>query len=280
LPDDWAGKPFACYQLARRARGDWLLFVDADTFHAHGMLRGVISIALKQKISLLSGFPRQIAASLPQKIAVPLIYFIIMGWAPLWWIHRSRATRPSVAIGQFLLFSRAEYWRIGGHKVVQSRILEDIWMGIEVSRHGGRHIAVDLSSVVSCNMYPTAGDMWTGLVRCIYSVTAISPLLLLVLIPVACFFYLGPFYWLWNGFFMNDASLVWRAVVVFQVILIIFMRWLVDSRFKEPSISAWLHPLGIGYIIVTVVYAVLRWLVGAGVTWKERLYGHEESIVK
>jgi hypothetical protein len=79
---------------------------------------------------------------------------------------------------------------------------------------------------------------------------------------------------------MNDASLVWRAVVVFQVILIIFMRWLVDSRFKEPSISAWLHPLGIGYIIVTVVYAVLRWLVGAGVTWKERLYGHEESIVK
>jgi chlorobactene glucosyltransferase len=280
LPDDWAGKPFACYQLAKLARGDWLLFVDADTVHAPGMLRGVLGIALKRKISLLSGFPRQIASSLPQKIAVPLIYFIIMGWAPLWWIHRSRATRPSVAIGQFLLFSRDEYWRIGGHKVVQSRILEDIWMGIEVSRHGGRHIAVDLSSVVSCNMYPRVGDMWTGLVRCIYSVTAISPLALVALVPVACFFYLGPFYWLCNGFFMSQATLAWRAVVVFQIALVIFMRWLVDSRFKEPSISAWLHPLGIGYLIVTVVYSVLRWLVGAGVTWKERLYGHEESIVK
>jgi len=280
LPDDWAGKPFACYQLAKQARGDWLLFVDADTRHAPGMLRSVMSIALKQKISLLSGFPRQITNSLPQKIVVPLIYFIIMGWAPLWWIHRSRATRPSVAIGQFLLFSREEYWRFGGHKVVKSRILEDIWMGIEVSRHGGRHIAIDLSSVVSCNMYPSAGAMWTGLVRCIYSVMAISPLVLLLLIPVACLFYVGPFYWLWNGFFMSHAPLVWRGVVVAQVILVIFMRWLVDNRFKEPAISAWLHPIGICYLILIVAHSVLRWLVGTGVTWKERLYGGEESIVK
>jgi chlorobactene glucosyltransferase len=280
LPDDWAGKPYACYQLAQRAKGDWLLFVDADTVHAPGMLRGVLSIALKEKISLLSGFPRQVANSLPQKIAVPLIYFIIMGWAPLWWIHHSRSTRPSVAIGQFLLFSRDEYWRIGGHKVVQSRILEDIWMGIEVSRHGGRHLAVDLSSVVSCNMYPTVGSMWNGLVRCISSVTAISPIMLLVLIPLAWLFYLGPFYWLWNGFFMSDAPFAWHAVVVFQVMLVIFMRWLVDNRFKEPSVSAWLHPIGMGYIFVTVIYSFLRWLVGAGVTWKERIYGEEESIVK
>ncbi len=280
LPDDWTGKPFACYQLAQRASGDWLLFVDADTIHAPNMLRSVLDTALKSKISLLSGFPRQLAASLPQMIAVPMIYFIIMGWAPLWLIHRLKSTRPSVAIGQFLLFSRDEYWRIGGHKVVKSRILEDIWMGIEVSRRGGRHVAVDLSPVVSCNMYPTVGGMWSGLVRCVYSVTAISPIMLLVLIPLAWLFYIGPFYWLWNGFFMYDAPLLWRGLVVFQVVLVIFMRWLVDNRFKEPSVSAWLHLLGIGYIFVVVVYSFLRWLVGASVSWKERVYGEEKSIVK
>jgi chlorobactene glucosyltransferase len=280
LPEDWAGKPFACYQLAQQAGGDWLLFVDADTVHAPHMLRSVLEAALKLKVSLLSGFPRQLAGSLPQKIAVPLIYFIILGWAPLWLIHRLKSPRPSVAIGQFLLFPRDEYWRIGGHKMVRTRVLDDIWMGIEVSRHRGRHVAIDLSPVVSCNMYPTVGSMWSGLVRCIYSVTAISPLMLLALIPIACLFYIGPFYWLWNGFFMNDMSLVWRGVVVCQVALVIFMRWLVDNRFKEPAISAWLHLLGIGYIFVIVLYSFGRWLVGTGVSWKERTYGEEEPIVK
>jgi chlorobactene glucosyltransferase len=280
LPDDWAGKPFACYQLAQQAGGDWLLFVDADTVHAPHMLRSVLDAALKLKVSLLSGFPRQLATSLPQKIAVPVIYFIIMGWAPLWLIHRLKSFRPSMAIGQFLFFPRDEYWRIGGHKAVQSRILDDIWMGIEMSRHKGRHVAIDLSSVVSCNMYPSVGSMWSGLVRCVYSVTAISPITLLLLIPLAWLFYIGPFYWLWNGFFMYDAPLVWRGLVVFQVVMVFFLRWLVDNRFKEPSISAWLHLLGIGYIFVVVVYSFARWLVGAGVTWKERTYREEESIVK
>jgi chlorobactene glucosyltransferase len=278
LPEDWAGKPFACQQLARNAGGLWLLFVDADTIHEAHMLRAVLSTAMELKTSMLSGFPRQLANSLPQKIAVPLIYFIIIGWAPLWWIHRSRATRPSVAIGQFFLFSREEYWRIGGHEVVKSRILEDIWMGIEVSRHGGRHVAIDLSSVVSCNMYSSAAAMWHGLVRCIYSVTVISPVLLLLLVVIACCFYIGPFYWLWNGFFMFQAPFVWRAVVVFQVVVLLLMRWLVDTRFKEPSISVWLHPLGISYIILCVLYSIWQWLVGAGVTWKERLYGRESIV--
>jgi chlorobactene glucosyltransferase len=281
LPNDWAGKPHACYQLAQRAGGDWLLFVDADTVHAPHMLRSVLDAAIKLKCSLLSGFPRQLAESFPQKIAVPVIYFIIMGWAPLWLIHRLKSTRPSVAIGQFLLFRRDEYWRIGGHKVVQSRILEDIWLGIEMSRRGGRHVAIDLSSVVSCNMYPAVGSMWSGLVRCVYSVSALSPVMLLVLVPLAWLFYIGPFYWLWNGFFMYDgAPLLWRGLVVFQVMLLFFMRWLVDNRFKEPPVSAWLHPLGMGYIFVVVVYSFLRWMVGAGVSWKERVYGEEESIVK
>jgi chlorobactene glucosyltransferase len=278
LPDDWAGKPHACYQLAQQAKGDWFLFVDADTTHAPHMLRSVLSIAIKQKTSMLSGFPRQLATSLPQKIVIPVMYFIILGWLPLWWLHRSKKPKPSMAIGQFLLFPRDEYWKMGGHKVVQSRIVEDIWLGIEVGRRGGRHIAIDLSPVVSCNMYRDLGSTWHGLGKSIYSIVAMAPLALVGLVLAAYFFYIAPFYWLWNGFFVTEMPYLYRGVVVFQLAVILFMRWLIDRRFREPAISVWFHPVGMLFYFMNVIYSGGRWLVGAGVTWKERFYGRESTV--
>jgi len=278
LPKGWAGKPFACYQLAKKAGGSWLLFTDADTIHAPHMLRSVIAQALELKPSLLSGFPHQLTTSIPQKIAVPVIYFIILSLFPMWWLQRSKEPKPSVAIGQFLLFPREEYWRIGGHEIVKSKILEDIWLGIEVSRHGGKHLAVDLSSVVSCNMYRTLGTMWQGLTRCIYSVAAISTVALFGLMIVGYFFFLAPFYWLWKELFIVDATLILRAVAMSQVSIILTMRWLVDNHFKASVVSTMLHPIGLFYIILTCLYAIAQQVVGAGVCWKNRLYGKESTV--
>ncbi len=106
LPEGWAGKPFACYQLAEKARGSWLLFIDADTTHAPHMLRSTMALAFELKPSMLSGFPRQMAESLPEKIAMPVLYFVIMSWLPLWWLHRFVGSKPSLTVGQFRLFSR------------------------------------------------------------------------------------------------------------------------------------------------------------------------------
>jgi chlorobactene glucosyltransferase len=276
LPEGWAGKPFACYQLAQRAKGSWFLFVDADTIHAPHMLRGVLPIAIEAKTGMLSGFPRQIANSLPQKVAIPVLYFVIMSWLPIWWLHRSRKPKPSLAIGQFLLFSREAYWKIGGHRAVKSRIIEDVWLGVEINRSGSRHIAIDLSPVVSCNMYHDVGAMWEGFIKWMYSVAALSRIFLALLLVAGYFFFLAPFYWLWRELFVAYTG--WGAIIGFQVVVIFGMRWLVDSRFKEPVVSAFLHPLGFTFLVLIGLYAFSRQVVGAGVRWKNRLYSKESAI--
>ncbi len=278
LPEGWAGKPFACYQLAQQARGDWFLFVDADTIHAPHMLRSVLSLALKLKTSLLSGFPRQLANSFPQGIAIPVLYFVILSWVPLWWLHRMKKPRPSLAIGQFLLFPRDAYWKMGGHEVVKARILEDVWLGIETTRRGGRHVAIDLSPVVFCNMYRNIGAMWEGFIKWCYSVAAMSRLGLFALIVAGYFFFLAPFYWLWNEYITLTAPSVWRGLLLFQVAVILLMRGLIDTRFKEPVISAILHPFGFAFLVASALYAGGKRLVGAGVSWKKRFYGRESTV--
>jgi hypothetical protein len=162
---------------------------------------------------------------------------------------------------------------------VQSRINEDVWLGIEVCNHGGRHVAVDLSSVVECNMYRDIGAAWAGLGKSIYSIAAMTPLGLLALVLMAAFCYVGPFYWLWRGLTVIDVSVLWQEIVVFQVVVIMIMRWLADNRFKEPAGSFIFHPVGFMFLFLNVLYSGGRYLVGAGVSWKERVYGGE-SVVK
>jgi len=278
LAQGWAGKPFACYQLAKKARGSWLLFVDADTTHAPHMLRSALALALKYGSSLLSGFPRQLTTSLPQKITIPVLYFVIMSWVPLWWLQRSKHPRPSLAIGQFLFFPAEEYWRMGGHKAVKARILEDVWLGIEVNRCGGRHVAVDLSPAVSCHMYRDVGTIWEGFIKWIYSVAALSRIALAALLVAGYVFFLAPFYWLWNEIFVVTVPSPWQPIIILQVATIVVMRWLVDKRFNEPIISTFLHPIGFSFLILTALYAGSRQAVGAGVRWKTRLYNKGTGV--
>jgi hypothetical protein len=98
------------------------------------------------------------------------------------------------------------------------------------------------------------------------------------MMAAAYFFYLAPFYHLWRELFVVMGPTALRAIVISQVGIILFMRWLVDNRFKEPSISVFLHPFGLSFLFLASFLAVFRRLVGAGVRWKERLYSRESSI--
>jgi chlorobactene glucosyltransferase len=276
LAAGWSGKNYACYQLANEAKGNWLLFADADTVHAPFMLRGVLALAMELKTSLLSGFPHQVAESLPMKIVTPTWCFILMGWLPLWWLQKSKTPKPSIAIGQFLLFSKQEYWRIGGHEAVKSKVLEDIWLGIEVNKHGGKHIAVDLSNVVSCKMYNDIVGVWHGLGRSVYAIAEMSIAALVMLMIFAYLCYILPFYSLWHEFNTVDGDDVLKAVIIFQVATILFMRWISDKHFNNRSVASVIfHPIGISFLFMVVVYATIRKVAGTGISWKERLYTDE-----
>ena len=69
LEKGWTGKNNAIWTAARKARGRWLLFTDADTIHEPGDLRHAMHEAERHKAGMLSYSPRQIVSGLMQRTA-------------------------------------------------------------------------------------------------------------------------------------------------------------------------------------------------------------------
>ncbi len=107
---------------------------------------------------------------------------------------------------------------------------------------------------------------------------SLSRIGLVLLLVAGYLFYLAPFYWLWNELFVVEAPSTWRVIVIFQVAIILVMRWMADRHFRESIIATVLHPLGFSFLFVTALYAGARQAVGAGVQWKDRLYSRESSV--
>ena len=283
LPDGWAGKCYACHQLSQNARGSWLLFVDADTVSQPHMMRSTLQLAILNNAAMLSGFPRQKVSGITQKMVIPIIfYFLVMAWFPLWLFHSWKKPGPTLAIGQFLLFKREDYMRIGGHESVKSRIMEDVWFGIEMHRQRRRILSVDLSGVLTTKMYTNMATMAEGCIKWFYSVASLSPLAMVGSVLIAYIFFLAPFYWACarpiNALFSEGLVMDWGAVVLIQVAVILLMRLITDIYFKGSKISFIFHPLGISFLILAVIVGSSRRALGAGVAWKDRVYQSISNI--
>lgn len=152
-PENQLGKNWACTQLARAARGDLLLFTDADTFHQPQSLRELVTALIGEQADLITGFPRQQVISWTEKLLVPFFTWASISFIPLWLAYRVRSPFLSVAVGQMMLFRREAYQQIGGHETLGNAIVDDISLARKIKAAGLRWRVVRLSDLISCRMF-------------------------------------------------------------------------------------------------------------------------------
>lgn len=276
LEPGWTGKANAVWTAARKARGRWLLFTDADTIHEPGGLRRALHEAERHKAGVLSYSPRQLVSGLAQRTLMPLIFSeLALAYPPA--KVSDPAQRIAAANGQFLLVEREAYRRLGGHASVAEKVLDDVELAFHAKR---RRIGLRFRyapDAVATRMYRTTGAMiegWTKNLALLFNnalATAVwrgLDFLLLFGLPVLAFV-------LWDAK-LALKSLAWLGAG--WILALLWLRTLVRfysrvAKSNFPFVDCLLAPLGLPLFVALLYRSWFQHRVLKRVRWKGRSYG-------
>jgi len=279
LPEGWAGKPHALYQASASARGEWLCFIDADTFLEPETLSSCYSKAIETQADMFTIMTFQTLGTFWEKTVMPLVMTALsVGFSPRK-VNDSK-TKDAIANGQFIMIKRSVYDAIGGHKSVKDSIVEDKAISEQVKWNGHRLIVADGTKVTKTRMYTSLPEMWEGWTKNIYlglrdqkgllwlgAFGAFLAFLASIFLPA---WPLLGMLWYFNGGgcmalgTMLESLLLW--VYLIQVRAIIALKL---------EISPWYAltlPLGAGVFGAMMLTSAWRVLSRKGVVWKGRTY--------
>jgi hypothetical protein len=272
LPRGWNGKQHACHELAALARSNILCFLDADVRLAPEALVRMSAFLLSSGSDLVSGFPRQETETPLEWLLLPLIHFVLLSYLPLAGMRASSAPGFAVGCGQFLMVRRDAYRKSGGHAAIRSTMHDGLLLPQLFRRHGLRTDIADLTHLATCRMYRNASEVWQGLAKNATEGMA-SPVRIL---PFTFLLFCGQILPLLLAFSLPIApglfSGLGEKLIVAALAASFVPRLLSVWRYRQPLLSACLHPLGVAVLLTIQWYALLRKFAGQQVTWKERAY--------
>jgi len=152
LPEGWMGKPWACRAGAAAATGELLLFTDADTVHAPDSLGRAVRHLERETADLLSVIPTHIVRSGWERLQG--VFQLLLLIACRAGGEQSAAGERRFSIGQYMLWRRAAYERVGGHDAVSNRVAEDLAFARMVADSGGHYSLLVRQDVMRVRMYP------------------------------------------------------------------------------------------------------------------------------
>jgi hypothetical protein len=224
-----------------------------------------------------------------EKMLLPLINFVLLAYLPIGKMRKTTKPAYAAGCGQFMMAERKAYFACGGHAAIRNTRHDGLLLPKLFREHGLRTDLVDLTALASVRMYRTASAVWQGLAKNategIGAAQRIVPFTLLLLLgqvlPVlaACLWAALLTSMIVTGATFDDplAAAVVTLLLVVAVVASYMPRLVAVRRFKQPLLSALLHPLGVTLLLLVQWYALLRQLLGRPVGWRTRMYSSDSG---
>ena len=274
-PPGWIGKAWSCWQGYRAARGELLLFTDADTRHEESLLGHAVGGLRASGADLLSLLPRQRMISFWERVVLPQLFTtIILRYHDVERVSRAKHPAGAIAYGQYMMFRREAYEALGGHEALRADVVEDMGFAQRIIATGRRLRLAHADDLMETRMYRTLSGIFEGWTKnlALGSRRAVHPwvapfvpwllgalsLGLWVAPPVLLF--LAPV----SG--IGDAVFGWSLAASSAALV----PWIgVHLAMRIPPQHAVLYPLGAFIVALLFFRSAFR---GRSVEWKGRRY--------
>jgi chlorobactene glucosyltransferase len=281
LPAGWLGKPWACWQGYQLARGELLLFTDADTRHDDALLGHAVGALRNREADMVSVLPRQLLVTFWERLIMPHIFALIMLRYPdLKRVNRTRDPRRVIANGQFLLIRREAYEAIGGHEALRTEVVEDQAIAQRVVASGRRLFVAHAEELMETRMYRSLGGIIEGWSKNLATAMrraapawlgAATPWLAAVFMTLM---WVVPPVLLVASFFVSIVPRVeaWSLLVT-ALSLVFWLTLLI--RMRVPPLFVLGYPLGALSVVALTIRSGLR---GPRIQWKGRAYQLDSPV--
>jgi chlorobactene glucosyltransferase len=268
-PGGWLGKPWALHEGSLRARGELLLFVDADVIYAPEGVRAAVARQLESGVALSSMLPHFEMHGLWEHAAMPQLAIVVFSFLPTWLANRTRRGVLAIGGGPGNLISRGTYDAVGGHEALRDAVVDDVALSRLVRRKLRlRTEAVRADDLVSLRMYHGLGEIVDGFTKNFFFVLGRSYIAGLVSIVAGFVFHLLPYGMALTGDLFAIATVV--LITLTRVVLFTSLRY-------SLAAAIFLHPL----MLAVWAYISVRsmWYTGVRrrLLWRGRMYDARES---
>jgi chlorobactene glucosyltransferase len=267
LPERWIGKAHAMSQGASVARGEILMFTDADTVHQPDSVSWAVTNLEDHRADSLSGYLKQEIRTFGEMLVVPTQYAMTM-FMPLVMVPYRNGKRFSFAIGQLFAIRRTAFDAVGGFDSFSDSLVDDMSMAARLKAAGYRAVFLDAKRIASVRLYSDYRTAFHGTMRSIYGAVGgtIATVAAMSVVVLAAIVYPAAALLWWS--FSHVAPPAQMAVAAGLFVT----QWGLTILDREAPIGAvLLYPLVYVDLVVILIVSMLRTGYGRGVDWKGRL---------
>ncbi len=267
-PAGWLGKPWALHQGSRLARGELLLFVDADVVYSSAALRAAVAHWQLRRPVLLSFVPYFEMRGLGENAAMPMLAMFCFTFMPAWLSNRSRIAALAIGGGTGNLIVRERYEAIGGHEALKDSVVDDVALARLVRRSGEATETVRADDLVSLRMYHGLAEVVEGFTKNSFAVFGRNYVAGILITAGSVVFHILPYGLALVGDRISVATVA--VITVTRLILFRSLRYRLDNALL-------LHPVMVS--IWTWIFIRSLWITGIRrrLLWRGRTYDARQT---